>query len=278
MNGKEDATRVEIPLMGLAPVTVVFATLMVLFLGIDYVANGAMENDGYLRILTLPLAATFGAALGRVASSSSAPGEFDSSYSKSDGSPSYRFGIFMVSFFAILAIPMLVPSISSSIENITIFTFVFMAISTLFLTRLRRNEEANLLLALIVGFHFAVSHAAHTQFDSSTWAGTEAELIDASRSATASILFAFWASACALGAILAVAMRGTLDDRGVGPLFSDLPTFEASDKSSRVTIGVMSLILAVQLLPLLWVGSLETLTEYAAVSYTHLTLPTTPYV
>ena len=57
MNGKEDATRVEIPLMGLAPVTVVFATLMVLFLGIDYVANGAMENDGYLRILTLPLAA-----------------------------------------------------------------------------------------------------------------------------------------------------------------------------------------------------------------------------
>ena len=262
MNGKEDAIRVGIPLMGLAPVAVVFATLMVLFLGVDYLANGAMENDGYLRILTLPLAATFGAALGRVASSTSASMEFDGSYSKSDDSPDYRFGIFMMSFFAILVIPMLVPSISASIENITIFTISFMAISTLFLTSLRRNEEANLLLALVVGFHFAVSHAAHSQFDSSAWVGTEAELIDASRSATASILFAFWASACALGAILAVAMRGTLDHRGVGPLFSDLPTFEASDKSSRITMGIMSLILAVQLLPLLWVGSLETLTEY----------------
>ena len=145
MNGKEDAIRVGIPLMGLAPVAVVFATLMVLFLGVDYLANGAMENDGYLRILTLPLAATFGAALGRVASSTSASMEFDGSYSKSDDSPDYRFGIFMMSFFAILVIPMLVPSISASIENITIFTISFMAISTLFLTSLRRNEEANFL-------------------------------------------------------------------------------------------------------------------------------------
>tara|TARA_Y100001970_G_scaffold68510_1_gene87275 strand:+ start:6534 stop:16046 length:9513 start_codon:yes stop_codon:yes gene_type:complete len=263
MNGKEDATRVGIPLMGLAPVTVVFATLMVLFLGVDYVANGAMENDGYVRILTLPLAAAFGAALGRVAASSSSHGSSDDSYSKSEGSSDYRFGIFMVSFTAILAIPVLIPSISSTIENITIFTIVFMAISTLFLARLSRNEEANILLAVVIGFHLAVSHAAHTQFDSSAWAGSEAELIDASRSATASILFAFWASACALGAILAVAMRGTLDNRGKGPLFADLPTFDRTNKSSMAIMGVMSLILAVQLLPLLWVGSLETLTEYS---------------
>jgi len=262
MNGKEDATRVGIPLMGLAPVTVVFATIMVLFLGVDYVANGAMENDGYVRILTLPLVASLGAALGRVAAASSSSGEFDDSYSKSESPIDYRFGISMLSFMALLAIPLFLPSISETIDNITISTLVFMAISTLFLTYSNRNEEANLLLAVVIGFHLAVSHAAHTQLDSSAWAGSEADLIDAARSSTASILFAFWASATALGAMLTVAMRGTLDNPGEGSLFGDLPVFDRLDNSSLNTMGTMSLILAVQLLPLIWIGNLQSLTEY----------------
>ena len=47
MNDDNDATKGGFSNKNLLPVPAVLATLMVLFFGTDYVANGGIENDGY---------------------------------------------------------------------------------------------------------------------------------------------------------------------------------------------------------------------------------------
>ena len=66
MNDDNEATVGVFSNKNLLPVPALLATLMVLFLGTDYVANGGTDNDGYVDILILPVIAAFAAFLGRV--------------------------------------------------------------------------------------------------------------------------------------------------------------------------------------------------------------------
>ena len=54
MNVREDAKADGNSLKELVPVSAILVALVALFLGSEALANGTMENDGYLRILTLP--------------------------------------------------------------------------------------------------------------------------------------------------------------------------------------------------------------------------------
>ena len=66
MNDDNDATVSVFSNEDLLPVPAVLATLMVLFLGTNYVANTGIENDGYVDLLILPVIAAFAAFLGRI--------------------------------------------------------------------------------------------------------------------------------------------------------------------------------------------------------------------
>ena len=66
MNDRDDAKSDGNPMRELVPVSAILAALVALFLGAEALANGNMENDGYLRILTLPLTAALAACVGRV--------------------------------------------------------------------------------------------------------------------------------------------------------------------------------------------------------------------
>ena len=66
MNEYDTAAESASSQTGIASAPAVLVTLLALFLGADYVANGAMENDGYMQVLILPVVATLAAALGRM--------------------------------------------------------------------------------------------------------------------------------------------------------------------------------------------------------------------
>ena len=245
MNDRDDAKSDGNPMRELVPVSAILAALVALFLGAEALANGNMENDGYLRILTLPLTAALAACVGRVLAVSDLgmPARFKISFSS-----------LLIAFVS--AIPELFPNIIE-IETLVSFTFATVGIATMILVNSNRREESNLILTSVIGFYLAVSLAASTGFGSGSWSGSEAELIDASRSAAASVLFAFLASSISLGAILAICMRGSLDKPGEGSLFSSLPSFDFSKEASRLLVATLVVIFLVQMLPLLWLLSIS---------------------
>ena len=245
MNVREDAKADGNSLKELVPVSAILVALVALFLGSEALANGTMENDGYLRILTLPLAAALAASFGRVLSVSEL------------GIPShFKTGALSILFIAVSAIPEIAPELLE-IDTIVTFTFTSVGIATMMLVNSNRREEANLLLVAVVGFFLSASLAASTDFGSESWAGTDEEMIDAIRSSMASILFAFWASSISLGLMLVLGMRGTLDTPGDGKLFSGIPSFDIVNDSSRKMMSVLALVFAVQFIPLLWLCSIS---------------------
>ena len=245
MNVREDAKADGNSLKELVPVSALLVALVALFLGSEALANGTMENDGYLRILTLPLAAALAASVGRVLSVVEL------------GIPShFKTGVLSILFILVSVIPEIVPE-ALGIDTLITFTFTSMGIATMMLVNSNRREEANMLLVTVVGFYLSVSMAASTNFGSESWAGTEEEMIDAIRSSAASILFAFWASSISLGLIIVLAMRGTLDIAGEGKLFSAISSFDFNNDSSKQLMSILGLVFAVQFIPLLWLCSIS---------------------
>ena len=245
MNVREDAKADGNSFKELVPVSAILVALVALFLGAEALANGTMENDGYLRILTLPLAAALAASFGRVLSVAEL------------GVPSHlKTGASSILFIAVSAAPELIPGVIE-VDNILTFTFTSVGIATMILANSDRREEANLLLVAVVGFYLSVSLAASTNFGTESWAGAEEGMIDATRSAAASILFAFWASSISLGLIVVIAMRGTLDRAGGGKLFSGIAPFELGNDSSKQIASILGLVFAAQLIPLVWLCSIS---------------------
>ncbi len=245
MNVREDAKADGNSLKELVPVSAILVALVALFLGSEALANGTMENDGYLRILALPMAAALAASFGRVLSVVEL------------GIPShFKTGTLSILFVAVSAIPEIIPGVLE-VDTLLTFTFTSVGIATMVLVNSNRREEANMLLVAVVGFFLSASLAASTDFGSESWAGTEEEMIDAIRSSMASILFAFWASSISLGLIVVLGMRGTLDRAGEGRLFSAIPSFDFDNRSSKQLMSILALVFAVQFIPLLWLCSIS---------------------
>ena len=131
MNDDNDATKGGFSNKNLLPVPAVLATLMVLFLGADYVANGGIENDGYADILILPVIAAFAALIGRILV---------------DISLKSNSQIVLSSLVAII-LSILVPEFTPLIP-MEGFTFAFVFVFTLFLNKNNWNEESSILLSL----------------------------------------------------------------------------------------------------------------------------------
>ena len=245
MNDRDDAKSDGNPMRELVPVSAILAALVVLFLGAGAFANGNMENDGYLRILTLPLTAAIAACVGRVVA-----------VSDIRIPPRFKLSISSLLFVLVSAIPEFFPAIVD-VDTLVPFTFATVGITTMILVNYDRREEASMLLTTVVGFYLSVSIAAATGFGAESWSGPEADLIDASRSAAASVLFAFWASSMSLGLILVVLMRGAVEEPGSGKLFTSLPSFDFSKESSRMMVAILGGVFLVQTIPLVWLLSIS---------------------
>ena len=178
MNEKDAAAESELSQTGIASVPTVLVTLLALFMGVDYVANGAMENDGYTQVLILPLVAAFAAALGRIGA-----------FAPFGNMAKYRNAIVVLGFIAAAAIITMAHNLFDSVGRVVALTFALVGISTFVQMNTDRREEASTLLAVVIGFHLAVSHAANSVFDLSDWTGSAPDLIDTGRASIASVSY-----------------------------------------------------------------------------------------
>ncbi|MEE3315766.1 MAG: STT3 domain-containing protein, partial [Candidatus Thermoplasmatota archaeon] len=231
---------------GVASVPTVLVALLALFFGVDYVANGAMENDGYTQVLILPVVASLAAALGRY-------GAFASFGNLSQ----FRSAIVIFGFVAVAAVISIAYNLFESVGRIGALTFALVGISTFVQIRSGRKEEANILLSVVVGFHLAVSHAANSVLDSADWAGSAPDLIDTHRAAIASVFFAFWAVSIVVGMITTALVKGKLDSAGSGAFGASLSS------SNKVLMYALLTILVIQAIPLVWLGQLTGIQDFA---------------
>ena len=245
MNENDTATESELSQAGIASVPTVLVALLALFFGADYVANGAMENDGYTQVLILPAVAAFAAALGRIGA-----------FAPFGNMSKYRNAIVVLGFILAAAIITMAHNLFESVGRVGALTFALVGISTYVQISTDRREEASTLLAIVIGFHLAVSHAANSVFDLSDWTGSAPDLIDTGRAGIASVFFAFWATSIVAGMITAALMRGKLDSPGSGSFGSSLSA------SNRVLMSTLFAILLVQAIPLIWLGQLSGIQEY----------------
>ena len=235
---------------GVASVPAVLVALLALFIGVDYVANGVMENDGYTQVLILPVVASLAAALGRI-------GAFASFGKLSQ----FRSAIVIFGFVIAAAIISLAYNLFESVGRIGALTFALVGISTFVQIRSGRKEEANILLSVVVGFHLAVSHAANSVLDSTDWAGSAPDLIDTHRAAIASVFFAFWAVSIVVGMITTALVKGRFDSTGSGAFGAHLSS------SNKVLMYALLTILLIHAIPLVWLGQLTGIQEFANHTY-----------
>ncbi|MBT4794501.1 MAG: hypothetical protein HOJ39_05360, partial [Euryarchaeota archaeon] len=243
MNDDNDATVGVFSNENLLPVPAVLATLLVLFFGTDYVANGGIESDGYVDLLILPVIAALAAFLGMVLNTF---GE-SASATKSRNS--------LISILIIFISYILIEF--SILEPLEGFTFAFMAVSSLLLFISGRNEELTILLSVVIGFHLAISTATRYSLDETSWAGNPDELIDVVRSSIGSIFFASWAASISLGVLLTLAMRGRFATPGTGSWFSDLPPI-----MPNAGIITATAVFVVNLIPVIWLSTFDDVTSY----------------
>ena len=240
MNDDNDATKGGFSSKNLLPVPAVLATLMVLFLGTDYVANGGTETNGYADLLILPVIAAFAAFIGRIVVDQS----------------SKRNSIIILSSLSAILFCFIAPEFTP-IVPMEAFTFAFVFVSTVFLYKHSWNEESSILLSMIIGFHLAISFATRYSLDKSSWAGSPDELVDLIRGSIASVFFAFWIASITLGILVTLAIRGRQTNPGLGPWFRDIPSI--MPKAGLITAGIIFLI---NMIPLIWLSTIDDVDSY----------------
>ncbi len=240
MNDDNDATKGGFSSKNLLPVPAVLATLMVLFLGTDYVANGGTETNGYADLLILPVIAAFAAFIGRIVVDQS----------------SKRNSIIILSSLSAILFCFIAPEFTP-IVPMEAFTFSFVFVSTVFLYKHNWNEESSILLSMVIGFHLAISFATRYSLDKSSWAGSPDELVDLTRGSIASVFFAFWIASITLGILVTLAIRGRQTNPGLGPWFRDIPSM--MPKAGLITAGIIFLI---NMIPLIWLSTIDDVDSY----------------
>ncbi len=235
MYNKEEATEGNFSIKDFTPIPVIITTLLVLYLGISFVVNGKIENDGYANILILPLAAALASAIGRIAPF--LPMNKMSKYR----SLSISIGIIFMAFLMNAIAP-------NWFNHIFIVTFVFMGILSVLFSQLKRFEESNVLLALVIGFHLAVSFASNISFD----AGLD---IDSQRTLIGMAFITFWISSISIGLSLTLFLRGKFDHLGVDGLFSEIPSFN----ENKSVVLFSTIISIVYLIPLIQIENEQSL-------------------
>ncbi len=234
---------------GLVSAPAVLAGLLLLLFAATSLSDDAMIDTG--KLVILPVAAALAAVMGRFWVSA-----------LPEDSPLNRNSLFVLLF----AVGPIALEILGFIDAILATTFAFMAVSTLILVKLNRNEEATILFTMVAGFHVSVAYAASMpELALSEGDSLQNLLIDVQRAGIAANFFSFYAASLILGTIFAVLFRGVLYDGGNGSLFDRLP--KKIDFSEHRDILISSFILLiVNLIPLY---SLATISDAATFEEHH---------
>ena len=119
-----------------------------------------------------------------------------------------------------------------------------------------RFEESSVFFSIILSLHIATTYAAGLGIS----LGTESsEFIDAQRTAIGTAFFTYWFASVTLAVVVLLAIRGPFQQRGSGKMLSVLPTIS----ESRTPLAYSALVFASFLIPLIWLGQLDDLTQFS---------------
>ena len=147
----------------------------------------------------------------------------------------------------------------SNFNHMFVATFVTIGLVTSILNESERFEESALFLSTILGMRLAAFHAAHLGIAAS---GSSA-LVDIQRASIGSAFFSFWLASISLGVVVMVLLRGTLENRGKGSMFSSIPFVS----ENREVLAYPTLIFIGFLVPVIWVGQISDLSEFSQGSH-----------
>ena len=136
--------------------------------------------------------------------------------------------------------------------------FTLMAIGVHLFDRSRRHEEEIMVVGFVAGFMYAiqVASAGHDFPDYvNSLPANYYEMVDVDRAVTGYLFFTWWIVSILVSAIIALAVRGRLQEGGRGSWFSDLP--ETIGKAHAPLFVGMSVWLAAHLFSLWHLKTLE---------------------
>jgi len=109
--------------------------------------------------------------------------------------------------------------------------FTMMAIGVHLFDRARRHEEELIVVGIVAGFVYAIQVAAagHTWGDGESLAGSYYDIIDVDRAVTGYLFFTWWVVSILSSIVIALAVRGRLQDGGKGSWFKNLPEIVAKE-------------------------------------------------
>ena len=158
---------------------------------------------------------------------------------------------------ALLAFSLLANIISpTNFDHLFVTMFFITGLVSAILDECKRFEESSIFFSVIIGMHISVTYAAGLGISTGT---TSSELLNVQRTAIGTAFFTFWLASISLGFLVLLAIRGALQERGSGKFFSGLPNFS----ESKTPVIYSSLVLLSFIIPLVWLGSLEELSEFS---------------
>ena len=103
--------------------------------------------------------------------------------------------------------------------------FTLIAIGVHLFDRSRRHEEELIVVGIVAGFVYAIQVAAagHSWGGDSTLAGSYYDIVDVDRLVTGYLFFTWWVISILTSVVIALVVRGRLQDGGRGSWFADLP-------------------------------------------------------
>tara|TARA_B100000700_G_scaffold65285_1_gene72120 strand:- start:45677 stop:55171 length:9495 start_codon:yes stop_codon:yes gene_type:complete len=230
-------------MMSVVSVPVALTGLLLLFFFATFFADDLMIDTE--KLVVLPLAAAFAAVLGRIGI-----------LKNSNLTTLFSLGFILVA---------IILDLLSIVDPLVSLTFVITGVSTVYLANSKRNEEATIVFSIIAGFHLAVSYASGMpELTLAEGSSVQGQIIDIERASIAANFFSFWIASITLGIIMAIFMRGVIDQPGKGNLFSFLPP----SKDLKVdNLIVASIILIVNLIPLVWISSITDASQFESHLY-----------
>ena len=146
-----------------------------------------------------------------------------------------------------------------SFNHMFVTTFFFVGLVTALLNESHKTEESSLFISSILGMRLAAVYAsglAIAQNDSEV-------VVDWVRESIGSAFFSFWLASISLGFLAMVLIRGTVEKKGSGSFFRMLPTIRESPDAAAYS----ALIFASFMIPLVWLGQLDSLAEFSEGSH-----------